>query len=65
MLIGNSAGEVITFVITFVFELWGDHISHKDLTESSGLLDLLEAGDNVMVDRGLDISSLLQKSKLP
>ena len=64
MLIGNSAGEVITFVITFVFELWGGRISHKALTESSGLLDL-EAGDNVMADRGLDISSLLQKSKLP
>lgn len=58
MLIGNSTGEVIIFVITYVFKLWGGHISHKALTESSGLLDLLEAGDNVMADRRLDISTL-------
>lgn len=60
VLIGISPGGVITFVS----ELWGGRISDKALTESSGLLDLLEAGDNVMADRGFDISSLLQQKQV-
>lgn len=31
----------------------------KQITRESGVLDLLEAGDNLMVDRGFDISNIV------
>ena len=42
-------------VITFVSSLFPGSISDKSLTRQSGVLDLLEAGDLVMADRGFDI----------
>ena len=40
-------------------KLWGSNASDKQIVKESGLLDLLEKGDNVMADKGFLIQDLL------
>ena len=50
-LIGISPGGAVTFIS----KLFPGSITDRQLTEKSGLLQLLERGDSVMADRGFDI----------
>ena len=46
--------------VTFVSQLYTGGISDKEITKQSGILTLLERGDNVMADRGFVLSDLLE-----
>ena len=50
-LIGISPGGAVTFVS----KLFPGSITDKELTQKSGLLDLVEKEDTIMADRGFDI----------
>ena len=51
-------------VITFVSRLWLGRASDRYITQHSGILNLLDPGDNVMADRGFDIQDLLVSKKV-
>ena len=46
--------------VTFVSQLYTGGISDKEITKQSGILTLLERGDNVMADRGFVLNDLLE-----
>ena len=50
-------------VITFVSDGWPGKTSDRDLTISSGLIELLEENDSVMADKGFTIRDVLEKKK--
>ena len=41
--------------VTFLSDLYGRHASDQQIVVSSGIVDLLEAGDSVMADKGFEI----------
>ena len=46
--------------VTFVSQLYTGGTSNKEITKQSGILPLLERGDNVMADRGFVIKDFLE-----
>ena len=45
--------------VSYLSDLWGGSVSDKQITRENSVLGFLEAGDNVMVDRGFDISNIV------
>ena len=60
----NTAKALIgvspTGAISFVSELYGGNISDKEITKRSGILKMMERGDEVMADRGFLIEDLVR-----
>ena len=52
---------VIPGAFSFISKLWSGSTSDRRVTQESGLIDLLEEGDQVMADRGFTIRDLLTK----
>lgn len=50
--------------ITFVSSVYTGSISDKELTRCCGILNLLEANDSVMADKGFDVEDLLRSKQV-
>ena len=48
----------------FISQIWGGNSSDRYITQHSGFLDLLSAGDEIMADRGFTIRDLLTERKV-
>ena len=57
-------GITPTGVVSFIPQLWTGSINDKEIVKQSGLLNLLEAGDAVMADKGFLIRDLLALKKV-
>ena len=51
-------------VVTFVSALYTGSISDKEITQGSGIIELLEPGDCVMADKGFNIEDTLMKKNV-
>lgn len=49
------------WVIAFVSDAWGRKTSDRQIVIYSGILNLLEPGDNIMADKGFTIRDKLQE----
>lgn len=47
--------------VNYISPLYGGAASDKFIVNDSGVLDLIESGDNIMADRGFEISAELRK----
>lgn len=47
--------------VTFVSQLYGGHISDREITVESGLCNFLKRGDKLMADKGFNIQDILAK----
>lgn len=56
-------GIMSSGVITFVSPTYEGSISDRKLVEVSGLLDLLETGDEIMADNGFQIQANIESSR--
>ena len=45
--------------MSFLSDLWGGRVSDKQITRESGVLALIESGDNIMIDRGFDLKDVV------
>ena len=48
--------------VTYLSSLWGGRVSDKQISRECGVIQLLEAGDNVMVDRGFEIQDIVPQN---
>ena len=52
-------------IAAFILSLWIGRISDKEITKCPRLLEKLEPGDNIMVNRGLNIADILPSGVTP
>ncbi|XP_025078800.1 uncharacterized protein LOC112554937 isoform X1 [Pomacea canaliculata] len=50
--------------VTFVSKLYSGSMSDSEITQLSGLIDLLEPGDSVMSDKGFNIQNILAQKNI-
>ena len=46
-------------LVSFLSDLCRGRVSDKQITRESGVLALIESGDNIMIDRGFDLKDVV------